>query len=73
MESNLNYELNLEGIKKTIKGNHSQGHNCKLVPFAANDKKIVLDFKGVTGAFSRLISNKSKIKDTEFDIEILIK
>lgn len=57
------YKLDLSQIKKTFKYKeksltHSQDNKFKLFPFTANDTKLVSDFSGVIGAFSRFISNK---------------
>lgn len=56
------YKINLEAIEKDFriaKGlTHSQGNRFKLLPYKANEKRLVDDFTGVVGAFSRNISNK---------------
>lgn len=57
------YNIDLEQVEKTFKYKensltHSQDNKFKLFPFTANDSKLVSDFTGVIGAFSRTISNK---------------
>lgn len=57
------YKLDLEQIEKTFKYKersltHSQDNRFKLFPFTANDTKLISNFTGVIGAFSRSISNK---------------
>lgn len=82
MEENRIYELDLEQIKIDFKFNpegaikegscnltHSQCKEFKLLPYAANEKTLVSEFKGVVGAFSRYINNKelkSDFNTTEF-------
>lgn len=76
MEENRIYELDLEGIKsdwkfkkeeEIIPGqfNLSRHYHCikfKLLPYVANDKKVVSTLDGVIGEFSRIICDK-KLKD----------
>ena len=75
------FSIDLEGIKETFKFKevvkdrelglgHRQGVNCKILPYAANEKTLVDEFSGVVGAFSRLISDK-KING-EFEVESFI-
>ncbi|WP_283676947.1 DNA phosphorothioation-dependent restriction protein DptG [Clostridium perfringens] len=57
------YKIDLKEFKKafnfTEKGlTHKQGSNCKLLPYVTDDEKVVNDFSGVIGEFSRLISDK---------------
>ncbi len=60
------YKINLEdfkiAFKFTDKGlTHSQGSRYRLLPYVANEKTLVSNFRGVVGGFSRFISGK-KIK-----------
>lgn len=69
------YNLDLGQIEKTFKYKeqsltHSQDNKFKLFPFTANDTKLISNFTGVIGAFSRFISNK-EIKG-DFNSELFI-
>lgn len=69
------YKLDLEQIEKTFKYKetsltHSQDNKFKLFPFTANDTKLISNFTGVIGAFSRSISNKEI--SGEFNSELFI-
>ena len=68
------YNLNMEEIKEVLQPGKSsvQCNKYKLFPFVANDTKLVEDFKGVNGAFSRIVSNKSKVKLGAIDMEGII-
>ncbi len=68
----INYSIDLEGIKETFKFTedgltNKQGIKFKLLPYSISDKKTVLEFSGVVGAFSRLISDKELSSD--FNVE----
>lgn len=76
------YELDLDQIKRDFKFSeeskieegscnltHSQCKEFKLLPYVANDSKIVSQFNGVIGAFSRFVNGKELKNDfnsTEF-------
>ena len=47
-----NFRFNLNAI------NHKTGNKFKLLPYTVKDEKAILDFEGVVGSFSRIISNK---------------
>lgn len=71
------YKLDLDYIHESFKFSdkgvgltHKQGHKYKLLPYAANEKTLVSDFRGVIGAFSRFISNK-ELKE-EFNVDTFI-
>lgn len=49
---------------------HSQGNQFKLLPYTANEKKLVSNFNGVVGAFSRDICNQ-QLKD-KIDLDEVI-
>ncbi len=63
MEENIVYKLDFEKIANDFKFKensltHSQCNDFKLLPFAANEKTLVSNFRGVIGAFSRIACNK---------------
>lgn len=82
MNENRIYKLDLDQIKIDFKFKveneiedgscnltHCQCKEFKLLPYVANDSKIVSQFDGVIGAFSRFINNKELKNDfnvTEF-------
>lgn len=72
----INYKINLDDISSAFKFGpnggltHKQGGRYKLLPYVANEKKLVSEFSGVVGAFSRMISNK-ELK-SEFNSDELI-
>ena len=74
MDFDKKYELDMEEIREGFiqKKNHIQCNRYKLFPFIANDSKLVDDFKGVNGAFSRGISNKIALKSDAIDINNII-
>ena len=53
------YKLDLNEVKRRFFPNGSIAHKhnskFKLLPYVANDKKLVLDFQGVVGEISRII------------------
>lgn len=64
------YSIELEKIKSTFnikdgRLTHGHCHRFKLLPYITDDKKLVLNFTGVVGEFSRNMS-KTDLKD-EFD------
>ena len=66
------YKIDEEAIKKSFaftetKLTHKQDGRFKLLPFVANDKKLVNEFSGVVGAFSRAICGKKL--NTDFNAE----
>ncbi|MGL5069192.1 MAG: DNA phosphorothioation-dependent restriction protein DptG [Sarcina sp.] len=66
------YELNMVGIRENLTKNHIQCSKYKLFPFIANDSKLVDDFNGVNGAFSRIVSNKAPLKSDSIEIDAVI-
>ena len=79
----MEFKLDLESIKKDYKYKteeniiankfnltHSQCNRLRLLPYAANDKKIVLNFEGVIGELSRIICDK-KLKN-KFNVDEFI-
>jgi len=75
MCSEREYRINIEEIKKSFtfkEGSlkHSQGNKFKMLPYLANEAKLVSKFDGVIGAFSRRISNK--VLTEEFNSEKFI-
>ena len=83
MEDSKFYEIDINEIKKDYKFKeddeikqgkcnltHSQCNKLKLLPFIANDKKLVSNFDGVIGEFSRIICDK-EMKDS-FDVNEFI-
>lgn len=63
MNENKQYNINLETIKSSFKMKdgdltHTHNNKFKLLPYVANDKKLVLNLKTAIGAFSRIISKK---------------
>lgn len=75
MEENIVYKLDFEKIANDFKFKensltHSQCNDFKLLPFAANEKTLVSNFRGVIGAFSRIACNK-ELKN-EFNASDLI-
>ncbi|WP_270474717.1 DNA phosphorothioation-dependent restriction protein DptG [Clostridium cochlearium] len=69
------YKIDFQEIENTFKFKesgltHSQGNKFKLLPYAANEKKLVSNFDGVVGAVSRIICGK-ELKD-EFDFNYFI-
>jgi len=76
MEFEREFEIDLDSFiinYKIEKGiTHSANRMFKMLPFVANDNKVVTDFKGVLGAFVRLINEKqSKVvfnKEEFFEI-----
>ena len=68
----INYSIDLDGIKDTFKFTENgltnkQGVKFKLLPYSISDKNPVLEFSGVIGEFSRLISDKELSSD--FNVE----
>ncbi|MHC1682278.1 MAG: DNA phosphorothioation-dependent restriction protein DptG [Clostridiaceae bacterium] len=72
----MRYEVNIEELSKNFKFKlenpsgkcnliHKSGNKFKLLPYTTNDANIVMNFKGVVGAFSRLTSNKELSKNFE--------
>lgn len=66
MEFEREFEIDIDSFinnYKIEKGiTHLPNRMFKMLPFVANDKKVVTDFKGVLGAFVRLINERqSKI------------
>lgn len=83
MDANRIYKLNEKEIKSDFKFKneyelesgkcnmmHSQGKEFKLVPFVANEKKLVSTFNGVVGEFSRIICDKKL--NGSFDVDEFI-
>lgn len=74
MNEEKQYKIDFNKIETTFKFKdngltHSQGNKFKLLPYAANEKTLVSNFKGVVGAFSRTICDKelnSEFNFTEF-------
>lgn len=65
--------LDDDSFKNSNKGlglTHRQGNKYKLLPYTTKKNNLAVDFKGVTGAFSRLISNRKFEK--AFDMDIFI-
>lgn len=76
MSERREYSINIAEIEKNFKiteeGNlkHSQGNKFKMLPYAANESKLVSKFDGVIGSFSRMISKKKLTE--EFNSEDFI-
>ncbi len=81
MENSRIYDLDIEKIKEHFKFKdeialnkcnltHSQSNTIKLFPFAANEKKLVSNFDGVIGEFTRTACDK-ELKD-KFDVNEFI-
>lgn len=72
MNEEKKYEIDMSSIRKSFgfKENggltHRPGNKFKLLPYAANDKNVVLDFSGVVGEFSRAICDKKL--ENEFNV-----
>ena len=76
MDRDIGYQINLKEFKKTFrfaenKVYHKTAKCFKLLPFVPNESKLVLEFIGVTGEFSRMISQK-KIEE-KFEPDLFIK
>ncbi|WP_368254765.1 DNA phosphorothioation-dependent restriction protein DptG [Clostridium paraputrificum] len=75
MSENMEYKIDLELIKENFKFTdkgltHKSGNIYKILPYSSKLSNSLLDFTGVVGAFSRLISNKEIGK--EFDLDTFI-
>ena len=68
------YKLDLDEVKRRFfpNGSISHKHNSKfkLLPYVANDKKLVLDFQGVVGEISRIICDKELKENLDVDLFI---
>ncbi|ERI94642.1 dnd system-associated protein 1 [Clostridiales bacterium oral taxon 876 str. F0540] len=64
MYEQMQYKLKFDDIKASFNFKedggliHRQGIKIKILPYTANDKEVVIDFRGVVGEFSRMICNK---------------
>lgn len=72
MSEQNEYKINLKEIANTFtyteKGlTHAQGKKFKLLPYVANEKTLVSEFSGVTGAFSRCVCNKKLKRNIDFN------
>jgi len=75
MEVTKQYQVDVDAVKETFRFTttglqHKQAVNYKMLPFVANETKLVSEFAGVTGAFSRMVAQKELKED--FDVNLFL-